>query len=81
MILVLIAVIHGSKVEITTCIYKNENRFDDASSIGFKMYSNNKLQYRKKNISTEIGTKVLNQSIVKNYKRNFQHRQQQVMLV
>jgi DNA topoisomerase IB len=79
LIFVLIAVICGSKFEITTCINKDKTEIDDASSIGFKMYSNNEINsnIERKTFQEITETKVLNQSIVKNY----QQRLQQVMLV
>ena len=43
LILVLIAVICGSKFEITTCIYKDKTVNKNAFSFGFKTYSNNEI--------------------------------------
>lgn len=43
LILLLITLIYGSRIEMTTCIYKNKTGNDNAYSLGFKMYSNNEI--------------------------------------
>ena len=73
LILVLITVLYGSKIEITTCIYKNKTGIDDVSSFGFKMYSNNEINsnIERRSFQQTNGAKLLNDSIVKVYKAKY----------